>query len=328
MRFKSSFVSATLAVLLVGLTTTAWIERQSVYDWLRLRNYQPSADIVQLAADTTMGEPARHLFYVNHAVIEDSNAFNQDCPDNGGEKTIVLGCYHSGQTGIFLYQVNDSRLSGVEQVTAAHETLHAIYERLSPKDRKYVDGLLQDFYEHDLKDKRLLSIVDSYRKSEPNDVVNEMHSVFGTEVRDLPPALEAYYARYFTDRKKIVSYSEQYEKAFSDRKAQADSYLVQINAIEDQLAGLKTEINNLETSLTDQYQALAQERQHTSDPAAFNAKVAAYNNQVNVYRNKVEAYNQLVKQHNDLLNKYKAVALEENELIKAIDSHQASVESQ
>ena len=33
------------------------------------------------------------------------------------EKTIILGCYHSDQEGIFVYNVTDPRLSGVEQVT-------------------------------------------------------------------------------------------------------------------------------------------------------------------------------------------------------------------
>src|SRR6185295_11567695 len=85
-----------------------------------------------------MTPDTRRLFYVYHPVLEDKQAFNSHCTDS--EKTIVLGCYIS-RTGIYLYDVTDSRLNGVEQVTAAHETLHAAYERLSSSERKRVDGL-------------------------------------------------------------------------------------------------------------------------------------------------------------------------------------------
>ncbi len=38
-----------------------------------------------------------------------------------------------------------------------------------------------------------------------------MHSVLGTEVANLPPALENYYKQYFTNRQAIVNYANQYE---------------------------------------------------------------------------------------------------------------------
>src|ERR1700761_221828 len=87
-------------VALIILGSVAAYERQNIYDWLALRNYQPPAAIAQLANQTTMNAYTRKVFYVNHPVLLGKSAFNQQCPDNGGENTVVLGCYHPGQKGI------------------------------------------------------------------------------------------------------------------------------------------------------------------------------------------------------------------------------------
>ena len=108
----------------------AWmvINRQAVVDWWRLSQYKPSAAVKQLADNDTMIGRGRDLFYISDPQIQDSAAFNKACK-NEGEKTIVLGCYKLQD--IYLYNVTDARFNGVKEVTAAHEMLHAAYERLS-----------------------------------------------------------------------------------------------------------------------------------------------------------------------------------------------------
>jgi len=321
---RGSFGGAIVLGLLLLVLGVTWFERNAVYDWFKLRNYQASSQVMQLAVQTTMTPQASHLFYVNHPQVQSSANFNQSCPNNGGEQTIVLGCYHSHETGIFLYNVSDPQLNGVMQVTAAHETLHAIYERLSSKQKKYVDGLLEDYYQHDLHDQRILDTIAAYKKSEPNDVVNEMHSVFGTEVASLPPALETYYAQYFTDRAKIVSYSEQYEAAFSSRKTQTDSILQQITALEQQLSSLKPQIDAEEADLSNKLQAINSQPTTATDIDAFNAQVEAYNSELAQYKDQVNTYNQLVDQHNQLRSQYQSIAVEESQLFQELDSQSSS----
>lgn len=307
---------------------TAWIKKDAIYDWNRLRNYQVPSQVVQLAADTTMTPQASHLFYVNRPVIQDKNSFNISCPNNGGEQTIVLGCYRGRQSGIFLYTVSDPQLNGVMQVTAAHEVLHAIYERLSPKKRDQVNKLLEDFYHNDLTDKRLLDTIEAYKKSEPNDVINEMHSIFGTEAANLSPALEEYYSQYFSNRGRIVSYSGHYEAAFTSRKAQADSILQQAKDIEAQLGALKTQIDTQEADLKTKRLTIDSQRSSTTDIGAFNAQVRAYNSQLAQYKGNIDTYNQLVAQHNQLLSQYQKIAVEASQLLKELDSRSQAVTSQ
>jgi hypothetical protein len=303
-----------LVILLIALAVLGaiYVKRQSFFDWLALRNYNPPATVSQLATQDTMTPYARKILYVNHPAIDDKTAFNQPCPNDGGEQTIVLGCYHSDQDGIFLLNVSDPRLSGVEQVTAAHEMLHAAYDRLSQSERNKVDAMLLDYYNHDLHDRRLIATIAAYKKTEPHDVVNEMHSVFGTEVANLPAGLEQYYKRYFTNRSQVAAYAAQYEAAFTSRQAT-------VNADDVQLSSLKTQINGDETDLkTKQAQINAQQAQlsteRSSNPAAYNAAVPTFNSQVNSYNAEVQTVQGLVTQYNQLVASRNAIALVENQL--------------
>jgi hypothetical protein len=306
-----------VALLIFGSVAAA--ERQNIYDWLALRNYQAPATIAQLANDTTMNAYARKVFYVNHPDIETKATFYKNCPNNGGEKTVVLGCYHNGQNGIFLLNVTDPRLNGVEDVTAAHETLHAIYDRLSPRERNYVDGLLMDYYLHDLHDKRLLDTIAAYKQSEPNDWVNEMHSVFGTEVAQLPTPLETYYARYFTNRQKIAAYAAQYENAFTSREAQ-------VKQDDTTLATLKTQITADEASLQAQQKTIANDQakleslKNSSDFNGYNAGVPGFNKEVDSYNGLVDTTKNLIDQYNQLVEMRNAIAVEEDQLVQDLSN--------
>ena len=326
MRQKSHRGGLVTLIILFLVVGGGWLKRSALYDWMRLRNYQPPSQVMQLEAETSMTPPASRLFYVNHPKILDKDNFNTKCPNNGGEQTIVLGCYHGHQTGIFLFTVSDPQLNGVMQVTAAHEMLHAIYDRLSPKQKNYINRLLRDYYDNDLQDPRLLTTIAAYQKSEPNDLLNEMHSIFGTEVVKLPASLETYYAQYFSNRTKVVSYSQQYESAFSSRKASADSIMQRINAIKQQLDALQPELDNRVSDLKNRRQDL-ESSLHSTQPEvdAYNAKVNIYNDELGQYKGRVEFYNQLIVDHNQLVADYQRIAVEASQLIKELDSRSSTV---
>jgi flagellar capping protein FliD len=307
-----------LTLALLSAPFLVWWKAQALTDWYQLRNYSPPQTVSILSTEDAMTPYARHVFYVNHPDIE-SNAgqFRQDC--GTAEKTIILGCYHSDQNGIFLYDVTDPRLAGVEQVTAAHEMLHAAYDRLSSKDRDYVDGLLQDYYKNQLKDQRILDTIDSYRQTEPNDVVNEMHSVFGTEVGNLPAQLENYYKRYFSDRSSVVNFANSYENEFTSREDQIKTYKAQLDQ-------LKASINSQEADLSAQLQQINSDRarldsqRSSGQIAEYNAGVGAFNQEVNQYNSSVGTLRRTISQYNQLVDDYNSVAKELASLAQSLDS--------
>ncbi len=330
MQSRNKLSRLILSLIFLAAVLVAWANHQSIYDWIRLRGYEPPIKVAQLASDDTMTSYARHMFYINHPQIEGQATFNQDCPDDGGEQTIVLGCYSGNQTGIFLYSINDPKLAGVEQVTAAHEMLHASYDRLSQKEKEHINQLLQEFYLHNLNDKRVKATIESYKKSEPNDVVNEMHSVFGTEVPKLTPELEAYYNKYFLNRSKVVAYAQKYQSTFTNNKALADKYAAQIKDIEQQLAIMKQQIDNSETALRNENLQLESDRAslNSSNVNSFNNRVDQYNAKVQTYRTLISNYNDLIETHNNLVIKYRAITVETNQLIQELDSRSAKVNAQ
>ena len=298
------FLVALFLVLVVALLT--WSQRQAIYDWSRLRDYEPPDQIAQLAFDTTMNNSARQLFYVHHPQLNDREDFNANC-SGFGEHTIVLGCYVSHQ-GIYLFDIDDPRLQGVEQVTAAHEMLHAAYDRLSTSERTHVNDLTEEAFAT-VADERVKQSIANYRKREPGVVPNELHSIIATEVRNIPPELEAYYKKYFTDRSAIVAFSEKYESLLTARQNKASS-------LEVQIAGLKQEIEQLEATLATQQRNLERDRPTVNtqpEITAFNARVITYNHDVRTLNNMISQYNALIKE-------YKEVALEAQDLYKALDS--------
>ncbi len=316
-----------LAVLLTVLVGAGFVivKHQDIYDWARLRSYTAPAAVAQIATDDTMTAKATRIFYVNRPdLTDDKGYFNQQCGNK--EQTIILGCYHGDQRGIYVYKVSDARLAGVEQVTSAHEMLHAAYDRLSATDRNHVDAMLQDFYEHDLQDKRIKDTIDLYKKIEPNDVVNEMHSVFGTEVANLPSALETYYKQYFANRSQVAQFAARYQSEFTSREAQIAAY-------DTQLKTMKTQIDNDQSSLDQEYQTLVSKKAQLDalrdrNVTAYNANVEPYNNSVGTYNAHVVALKNLITQYNGLVDERNAIAIQENQLGQALNSQAAAPAAQ
>src|SRR3982751_4835203 len=140
-RLRLSLITG-LLILVVAANVTAILQREQHCDWWVLRNYAVPAEITTLATQTTMTDVGKRLFYINHPALEDKASFNADCSGKT-EHSVVLGCYHGNRQGIYIYNVQDPRLEGVKQVTAAHEMLHQAYDRLNGKDRTRINGLLQ-----------------------------------------------------------------------------------------------------------------------------------------------------------------------------------------
>ena len=316
--------SGSLAVVLLLVVGLGFAFRQQLLDQIKLYNYVAPTAIVDLANQNGLQPSARKTFYVNHPLLQDKTTFTSACPNGGGEKTIILGCYHGNQNGIYLLQVSDNRLNGVTQVTAAHEILHAEYDRLSGSERKKIDAEILDYYHNGLKDQRIIDTIEGYKKSEPKDVVNEMHSIFGTEIASLPPALEKYYQQYFIDRSKVTNYAAQYQNEFSTRQAT-------IKQDDAQLATLKQRIESGESGLTAQQSQINNRQQQllalrrSGDGAAYNAGVPGYNAAIDAYNGQVRQVQSLVAQYNQLVAARNDIAAQISELSNALSTTAAPI---
>jgi len=315
-RFKSrTLVVVSFWVVVAGLLL---YNQQGIADAWKLHGYQPPAEVASLATDNTFTLKARDVFYVNHPIVTAQKEFADNCP-SGTERTVVLGCYHGDQAGIYVLKVTDARLQGVEQVTSAHEMLHAEYDRLSSRQKRSVDAMLNDFYAHGLTDDTVKQQIDDYKKSEPKDVVNEMHSLFATEVKMLPANLENYYQRYFTNRVHVVDLYNQYEAEFTTRQATIKSDDIQLSAMKAQIDSSEQSIDKQSTSL-DAQRVQLDRLKASGSIQAYNAAVPAYNAAVDAYNAQASALRSLIARYNQLVDERNSIAAETNQLTAEISN--------
>lgn len=307
---------------LIGLSVWAILHRQDIIDWYRLQNYHPLAEVIQLADHDTMVNRGRDLFYASQPSIDDKQPFNDHCSNNG-ERSLVLGCYRAQR--IFVFNVTDPKLDGVKEVTAAHEMLHAAYERLSSSDKQKVNNMLLPVIKN-ITDKRLLGLIQLYNKQEPGELYNEMHSVLGTEYRNLTPDLEQYYRQYFSDRSKIVGYSEKYEAVFTESKNRIAAYDTQLAALKQQIQNNNSE---LEQRLQELNQKSAQLNQLREDGQIqqYNSMVPAYNTQVNQFNALLAQTKNLIDEYNALVDRRNQEAVAQNALYESLNSRYQAIPS-
>lgn len=325
MKLFSRIAFYVISIVLLAAGIGFWIKHDEVLDWAATRNYQPPAEIEQMAADTAMTPYAKRLFYANQPVVADKDEFNQRCVDPT-ELVAVLGCYLGNRMGIYIYNVTDERLHGIKQVTAAHEMLHQAYERLGADERQRIDALLEEYYEA-RADERLREKIAIYQRSGSKHLSNEMHSIFGTEAPDLPAELEKYYQRYFEDRRRVLELFQGYRAEFDERISQIEAY-------DEQLDSLRTRINDGRQELVERERELHTRRARLdADLAAnrideYNSGVPGFNALVREYHSLINQINSMVDEHNRTLEARNALAVEERELEAAIDSRVDAAPSQ
>jgi hypothetical protein len=302
-----------IVLAVIAIVATVFWQQQNIFDEIRLYHYHPPVAIANLAQEDTFTPYAKTLLYINHPLLLTSHkTFSEYCP-NGGDQTIVLGCYHGVQNGIFIYAVSDPQLNGVEQVTVAHEMLHAAYDRLSASKRNQVNGWVENYYQHDEHNPRILAEIAGYKATEPGGVLNEMHSVFGTEVANLPAPLANYYRQYFTNRQTIVNYANNYEQTFTTREAVVSQDDAQLAKLKPMIIANEAQLQSQAQSLSTQLSSLNQ-LEAGSDLAAYNAAVPGYNAGIVAYNNLLTTTKNLITQYNQLVTTANAAALQAQNL--------------
>ncbi|MCA9348752.1 hypothetical protein KC878_01245, partial [Candidatus Saccharibacteria bacterium] len=314
-----AFVLSLITTLTLSIITYDF--RYQIGDWYRLRGYQPGSEIVDLADKASLNDYGRKLFYVNHPELLTADEFNLHCPEK--EKSVVLGCYNG--TNIYLYNVDATELSDVKQITAAHEMLHAAYARLSGDEKQSVNDWLK-VAEANIVNSRITQIIKSYGDLSDEARFNELHSIIGTEVANLPSFLEDYYSKYFVDRSEVVAASQRYEGVFLKLEKQIAQY-------DEQLVSLSLNIRSVEATIENQVEVLDQKRQKldlfyaSEEYGKYNDSVPEYNRLVEIYNQAVENLKQLISDYNDIVNARNLLGVQQNNLAQSLDSHYKSLET-
>lgn len=287
---RNNWLRFLLSLLVLIVTFILFLYRDTVIDYMTTFRYPPSAKIVKLADESRMSDRGRFLFYASRPSIDQRSNFNTNCGDLV-EKSTVLGCYSARR--IYIFDVTDERLQGVKEVTAAHEMLHAVYDRLSAQQQSKLDRLLEDQLKK-VSDPKIKELIALYDRVEPGARLNEIHSIFGTQVNDLSPELEAHYKTYLTDRKHVVGLSERYEGVFRDIEKKQTAIVNELNQLADTTSAEIEAYNSAATQLAGQINAFndkargggySSQQAFTTDRTVLIAKQDA----LNLEREKIEA---------------------------------------
>jgi hypothetical protein len=317
--FAILVICAVIAILLV-------INRQYIIDQISVWQYQPSSDVAAIAEQSGMSGNGTFYFYASHPSIENAADFNKKC-SRKEMSTAILGCYNGQE--IFIYNVTDPRLEGIQEVTAAHEMLHAAYARLSTADKESVNKLLASEYEKLKSDKEFAERMAFYDRTEPGERDNELHSIIGTEVTSVTPELETYYRKYFSDRKTIVSLHEKYAAVFKDLQKRGEEISHQLTELATSIERDTTQYNSDVSRLNQDisaFNARASGGGFGSD-AAFTATRSSLVNRAEQLDEARNAINASIEQYNQLREELAVVASESDALNRSIDSSLAPAPS-
>jgi hypothetical protein len=300
------------------------INRQFIRDWLTVQSFTPTSEISSVADRSGMNDRGRFLFYTSRPQISSAAQFNTEC-ERREATSAILGCYSDGS--IFLFRVDNAELDGVIEVTAAHEMLHAVWDRLSNSEKATLTEHISAVYDK-VKTPELEQRVAYYDRTQPGDRANELHSILATEFSTLDPTLEAHYKQYFTDRQKVVALHTKYAAVFAQLKQQADALKEKIDTATRQLnsdiAAYNTAAETLSQQITNHNASAGSvDRTNPAAVAAFNATRARLQQERASLTETQNALNERIAAHNEDIKQYNALALRSEQLTSSLDSIQS-----
>lgn len=311
---RSVVIFCALAAL--SALTVFWGPR--VYDQYLASRYQATPRIAAITERIKLSDDGKTVFYASRPAVESATQFNKDCQSTE-RTTAMLGCYYRRQ--IYLFDVTNQELDGAVEVTAAHEMLHAAYDRMNVFERRQVDDLVKIEYDKVKNDPDIKSLMAYYRQAEPGSDINELHSIIGTTVAQVSPELEAHYRQYFNDRQSIVAMNARYTAVFKSVQARSDELANQLKgeseALNQAVSLYETDRSQLEIDIQS-FNARANDGGFGSR-SAFEAARGALLARVNELNARRDTINREVEAYNDKAKELQALSVRSNELNKSIN---------
>lgn len=318
-RFSKKLLSIVgLAVLvLAGLWT--WSNKWDIHDHWVSKNYVSTKDSSEVLSNLNLTSQGDLVYRASLTEVDDKDNFKARCPVQEYEQASVLGCYADRK--IYVLKVEEPKLAGVEEVTAAHELLHARFERMSADEKEEVTNLVTELRKSN-KDNEVSELVENYESKlgSGEALSNEMFAIYGTQLKDVGLRLEAIYGDYFKDRASIVDRYLVYSSEFQRLDTVIREY-------DSKLAGLRAQKETLEIEITELGKQLNNEKeqidilQNSDSAEQYQSAVQTYNAKVEIYNTKVEKVRSIISEYNELVEKRNAEALSAKSLADKLNAN-------
>ena len=314
-----------LSIIALSASLFVWLHFQYLLDWVNYQTYTPSASISSITAGADLTDEGKFAFYAAQPVLDGTQTFDTRC-DRKEQNTAILGCYVNNR--IYIYDITDDRLEGIKEVTAVHEMLHVVYQRLSDEEKEALHRLLEKEAAKLENDKDFAERMDFYARTEPGERYNELHSIIGTEVAAIDSELEEHYSRYF-DRSTVLSLYKGYKQEFRRLEERAAQLVVTIEALASQInqakANYVSSTNQLDRDIQD-FNRRAESGAFDS-PSTFNTERQALLARADKLKDERTEINAMVNRYNGLIREHNNIITESNELYESIDSSLAPAPS-
>lgn len=292
------------------------LQQTWIFDWYKGLSYEPSDRVAQIEADLELTAVGRRIFAATHPTVEGSSQFNQHCESHDAEVSL-LGCYTDGQ--IYIYEITLEQLKSANIVTAAHELLHANWERMSTRERQEVSVWLQQVY-----DEKREWFDDELEVYDNQNYLEEVYARAGTKLADLPSELEAHYAKLFQNRARIVQFYEDYEAPFLNLQTELTNLASEINEANQQIEEERTnylqKLAQLEAKI-EQFNSCAERAGCFTSEKDFNTRrstLMAERSQLETVRANL---NEKIMQNNERIKDYQSRQQALGELNNAMNSN-------
>jgi len=219
-----------------------------------------------------------------------ANTLASYCPHD--KEMVEYGCYDPNTNQMYILEISSADLKSIEYTTAAHETLHAIWQSLPPTQVAELSSELKALYDAKSSD-TLTNDIKPYLQTEGSLPINEIHSFAGSELYNasLTTSLIKHYDQFFDTRTYSMEASSEFDRSIANKTTD-------INNTYDALDKEYSDISAYKTRYLDSIDAYMQTNLYYGDIVTYNKNVDAYNNNLGIYNAKVTAYKAKVDAYN------------------------------
>ncbi len=292
---------------LVLVVIFSYQNRWELRDKFVAKNYAAGASSERVRARLKLSGKGDLVYRASLTEVDSKSKFKEECPVKRFEEASVLGCYTRQK--IYVLEVDEPKLNGVEEVTAAHELLHAQFERMSKNEKESLFKLLAKL-NAELKDDDVKALVASYEKNlgSGEELYDEMFAIFGTQLEDVGAELESIYQNYFEDRAIIVKMYRDYSGEFKKLQTEIEGYDAKLKSLKKEKEDLEASAGDLSSGL-DVKKAELDSLKNAGAFEEFRNAAIAYNNQVEAYNAQVEEIKAIVGEYNSIVEKRNSLAV-------------------
>lgn len=294
------------------------------FDIVKANSYTPSSEMQEIIDKLDLTERGDRTLRAAHPNLASRTTFNEKCNSHDSE-IYVLGCYVTNDDVIYLYNIEVKELDGVRESTAAHELLHAVYNRLPFWEKNDLNLKLRKVYDSLDETSDIKTSMELYSDDEFYD---ELHSRIGTEIKTLPSELEEHYAKIFKDQDKIVDFYDQYSGTFKKLEKELDELGKKIETgkkyIDEETARLDALAAELNKKIED-YNSRIQSGNYSS-VATAQAEGNAIQKEITDLENAYKALNDYITEYNKMIDEYNNNVIQTNDILDSINSNSSKVE--